>query len=223
MSQNIHLKKTPLLIEPHYFGSIHYYARWLFHEKLIPEIHENYAKGSYRNRLYISGPNGPILLSIPLQKGKNEQMPLNEVRISYSEDWRHRHWQAIRSSYNRSPFFEYISDDIRALYQQRFEFLIELTFASSKLIQNLFKSLQVLAPTESYNREVLDCMDMRNHIHPKESKGRPDHLYRQPVYHQVFQEKTGFFEALSILDLYVMEGPNCINLLKKAMKKNNPL
>ena len=52
-------------------------------------------------------------------------LPLNEVRISETEQWQARHFKSIWSAYNRSPFFEYYADELKAIYQQRFDRLAD--------------------------------------------------------------------------------------------------
>lgn len=215
MSQNSHL--SSLLIEPHYFGSIHYFARLLYHKTITIEVHENYQKGSYRNRSYISGPNGPILLSIPLQKGKNEQQPLKDVRISYAENWRRQHLQAIISSYNRTPFYEYISNDVHALFEKKPDFLIDFTLSSCLLFVSYLKKINLDAQTDQYLAHSEAHLDFRNQIQPKAHKEIEDERFIHPEYYQVFQEKTGFINNLSIMDLFVMEGENTESVLRNSI------
>lgn len=217
VSQKSNIISQPLLIEPHYFGTVHYIARWLNHSNLKPETAAHYLKGSHRNRLYISGPNGAFCLSIPLHKGKNEQQALKDVRISYTENWRHQHWQAICSAYNRSPYFEFLYADVEHLYKQKFEFLCEFTLASLQIVRQYVAGINLLEQTHAYTEQPQDYYDMRSHIHPKAHRAAEDSSYTHPRYHQIFQEKTGFIEGLSILDLYVMEGPNTAQILKKSL------
>jgi hypothetical protein len=76
---------------------------------------ENYQKRSLRNRYYILGANGAQVLSIPLKGGKNNQCPIQEVRISYSEPWQELHVKSIHAAYGKSAFFEYYIEDFTEL------------------------------------------------------------------------------------------------------------
>ena len=116
---------VPILIELHYFPSIQFFSKFFLHPALILEQHENYVKRSYRNRAHIATANGPLRLSIPLEKGKNQRKPIREVRISYEENWQSKQWTAICSAYGNAPFFEYYVDDIQPLFKEKTTFLFE--------------------------------------------------------------------------------------------------
>ncbi|MFK7980892.1 MAG: WbqC family protein, partial [Saprospiraceae bacterium] len=81
---------VPILIELHYFPSIQYFSKFFLHPSVVLEQHENYIKRSFRNRTHIASANGQLRLSIPLEKGKNQQQSIKEVRISYDEHWQHK-------------------------------------------------------------------------------------------------------------------------------------
>ena len=64
-----------------------------------------YVKKSWRNRNYIKGSNGPLLLSIPvLVKGKFTQS-INIVIVRDSQ-WRKRHWKTITLNYSKCRYFK---------------------------------------------------------------------------------------------------------------------
>ena len=101
------MERNTLLIEAQYLPSIQFFSKLTRFSTLLLEAHENYQKGSYRNRCHIAGANGLMRLSIPLRKGKNEQLPIQKTLISYDEPWITQHWQSIRSAYGNAPFFPY--------------------------------------------------------------------------------------------------------------------
>src|ERR1043165_2589546 len=114
-------KNGTLLVESQYFPLIHYYKTLINHYILQIERYEHYQKLSYRNRCYIAGPNGTILLSVPLAKGKNQRTVMKDVRISNEENWQSQHWKTLVSAYRRSPWFEYYEEDLLSLYERPFE------------------------------------------------------------------------------------------------------
>ncbi|GJM33222.1 MAG: hypothetical protein DHS20C18_22230 [Saprospiraceae bacterium] len=206
------------VIELHYLPNIQFFSKLLLYPNIYLEQHENYRKGSYRNRAYIVGSNGRHRLSIPLQKGKNEQQNVCEVNIAYEEPWVNQHWQAIQSAYGNAPFFEFYVDAIQPLFENPGPKLLAFN-------QNLFNVLLRLIPievtiryTEAYQHELPSkTTDLRDKILPKHL-GKANDPYFKPVrYPQVFQEKHGFLANLSILDLLFCTGPQTIEYLEKSI------
>ena len=63
--------------------------------------------------------------------------------------------------------------------------------------------------TTAYFDEYSDIVDLRSLADAKSRK-----KYKLNTYTQVFSDKHGFIENLSILDLLFMEGPNALNYLE---------
>jgi len=61
------------------------------------------------------------------------------------------------------------------------------------------------------------CDDFRYKIHPKPSYSADDAAFRSVAYNQVFVEKHGFIENLSIVDLLFNEGPYAIEVLRQSI------
>ena len=92
---------------------------------IVLEQHEHYQKRSARNKALVPLGNGVAFLSIPLQKGKNQQQPIRDVRISYLENWQRLHWLTIQSAYGKSPFFIHYADSLAPLYERKETFLFD--------------------------------------------------------------------------------------------------
>ncbi|NJL75083.1 MAG: WbqC family protein [Saprospiraceae bacterium] len=101
-------KTSAVVLESHYFPCIQYFTKLMIADIAYIEQHEHYVKGSYRNRCHIAGANSMLRLSVPLQKGKNQQMPIKEVRIAYDEPWQNQHWMTLQSAYRKAPFLNII-------------------------------------------------------------------------------------------------------------------
>src|SRR5690349_3041544 len=87
---------------------------------------EGYRKMSFRNRYVVLGSSGLIHLSTPLMKGRNQNVPFKEVRISYMEKWQSIHWRTLTSCYNKSPWFDHYRDDVEKFFTVKREFLFDL-------------------------------------------------------------------------------------------------
>lgn len=161
------------------------------------EAHEHYQKGSWRNRCEIAGPNGRQLLSVPLMKGKNNKMPIRDVRIAYDEPWQRQHWRSIGTAYGNAPFFEHYAHEMARFYEKKYTFLFDFNFELTEfvLLQKMKWPGRILV-TDSYQ----PCC--------------PEQPETLPRYPQVFEEKNGFLPDLSILDLLMCAGKNGLDYLR---------
>lgn len=213
------MKQKSTLIELHYFPSIQYMSKFFSSDNLLLEQHENYRKGSYRNRMHIASANGLLRLSVPLIKGKNQKQNIRDVRISYEEPWQNKHWTAIQSAYGNSPYFDDYSPILRPLFKEKTTYLFDLNMAILKELLAMLDINPNIQFTTKYNKtpiaEVVDC---RHSISPKPNKSREDKFYKTVPYPQVFMEKTGFLPNLSILDLLFCQGPETVFTLQRSVK-----
>ncbi|MEM9528389.1 MAG: WbqC family protein, partial [Bacteroidota bacterium] len=165
------------------------------------EANENYQKGGWRNRCKIAGPNGPQTLTVPLEKGKHQRKPIQEVRISYRQDWWREHEQTIRTAYGRSPYFEFYAEDLFSIGRSRPVTLWEL---NQQLLETLLQLLQFpVSPTLS---EEFIPSDQSGFLRPKE-------LPVLPPYQQVFTDRFGYQPGLSVLDALFCLGPEVAQLV----------
>ena len=205
----------PLLIETQYLPPV----QTLFHAHrlgtLVLEAHETYQKGSYRNRCHLAGANGLQILSIPLERGKNERMRIREVRTSDHTDWQRQHWQTIRSAYGRAPYFEFYADRLEPHFRQP----APLLFAWNETLLRILIECLRLPITVTHSDEFLPFdtdtfHDLRGVVHPKRHRARrPDPTFTPHPYPQLFTERHGFLPNLSALDLLFCLGPEAASVL----------
>ncbi|MEM9849592.1 MAG: WbqC family protein [Bacteroidota bacterium] len=210
---------TAIRLELQYLPPVQYFSKFFCYDEVIIEQHENYQKGSYRNRCHIAGVNGLLRLSIPLESGKNQAMPIRDVKIAYAENWQTHHWTSIRSAYGNAPFFEYYVDYLQPCFQQKVTYLFDWN------IQLLSRLLQLLQLENYYQlsdayQKVLATneLDFRNGIFPKKKRQKADSFFQTVSYPQVFEEKHGFIPNLSILDLLFCTGPQAALILEQSVK-----
>jgi hypothetical protein len=204
-----------LLIESQYFSPAICYKKSIEYSHVEFDIYEHYQKMSFRNRCVVAGGNGPILLSVPLEDGRNQRRPAKEVRIANKNAWQDQHWKTIQSCYNRSPWFEFYKDDLEELYRKRFEFLVDWNLACWHWVTGKLSVFIKTTCTENYREKVegTGCLDWRNRLLPKSiHTDFPD-----PVrYRQVFEDRIGFIPHLSILDLLFCEGARSVEVLSQG-------
>lgn len=182
-----------------YFPPISYVAKLLLCKSIVFENNEYYVKQTYRNRCKILTANGIMDLSIPVEKPNGAKTLIKDIRIANSENWQIVHLRTIESSYSNSPFFEYYQDDFLPFFIKKYDFLIDFNF---KLLQKICELLEIdfsnFSFTSEYfeNQNAENIADFRNSFNPKK-----ENRFEQMPYYQVFTEKFGFVENLSIIDL----------------------
>lgn len=199
------------LIHPTYFPSISHFVAMAQADKITFEIEDNFQKQTNRNRTYIYSPNGILLLNIPIKHSKENRQKTKEIRIEPDFDWQKQHFKSLEAAYRSSPFFEFFEDDLRPLFEKKYEFLLDLNF---EVLDIVFKCLRMKVEynkTTEYFHQVdqNNMSDYRNLV-----EGKKD-ISEFVKYTQVFDDKYGFLNNLSILDLLFNEGKYAMDYLKE--------
>jgi len=199
------------IIEMHYLPSIAWFAQVTRFQLVHIDASDRYRRQTYRNRCRIRGANKVENLIVPVI-GSSLDLT-GDVFIDYRQKWVNNHRRAISSAYGKAPFFEYFSDDILKVYDERPEKLIDLNTA---MLQQCMKILGILEPIQSETKSAGlpdELLDLRNTIDPKNNAVLYK-LYNPMPYFQVFGDA---FEAnLSIIDLLFCEGPAASGIIKKS-------
>ena len=203
-----------LVIESQSFPCIGYVKKLSTFKHVKIEAYESFQKISFRNRYVISGANNAISLSIPIAGGREQKTLIKDVRIDNATDWQTRHWRTLLSAYNKAPFFDFYSLDVKNLIFSGESNLISL---NSKMLGWICKTLGInvmLEFTDQYIAHYDGQTDCRNYFLPKSFQ--KDTTYLIPKYPQVFEDRLGFQPNLSIIDLIFCVGPNASDLLARA-------
>lgn len=210
--------KNRVLLTSAYLAPIQYYTKLLAYPQATVEQFDHYIKQSYRNRCVILGAGGPLSLTIPISTDHDKShTPMNEVRLSEHGRWRHLHWEALVSAYERSPYFEYYADYFHPFYEEgRFELLIDFNEAMQQLVCQLLGIEAKTQFSDLYEKNPEDADDFREKIHPKRDWSS-DLNFSPTTYFQVFGQTYGFCPNLSIVDLLFNQGPEGIITLKKSI------
>ncbi len=201
--------QNPVLLSSAYLPPIEYFSSIINSEKQLIEKHETYKKQTYRNRCRILGPNGILTLTIPINKPNGNHTKINEITISYLENWQQIHWRSIESSYNSSPFFLYYKEELKEIYQKKHKYLFDLNNDFLKLISEFIGIEFTINLTSKFVNNPTNILDLRNIISPKKLSQKIDFI----KYSQVFANKFGFTPNLSIIDLLFNIGPEAIDYL----------
>jgi hypothetical protein len=194
------------------FPNIGWWALALNTQSICFDIAEHFEKMSYRNKCFISGANGVIQLSIPLQKGREQRTTMNEVLIDNNQRWQTQHWRSIVSAYKRTPYFDHYEPALQPLFEMPFERLTDFNRTSIEWLKQQLKcKFDEIYATEYVKKYPQDILDIRHSLKP----GIERTLAQTASYYQVFSDKNGFAPNLSMLDLLFAEGPHAMNWINE--------
>lgn len=135
------------------------------------------------NYYWIAGPNSLQKLQIPIQHASKSEAP-NSRKISYNHKWIAEHKNAWKTAYGKSPFYEYYDYRLHEVLDSKIETIGELSHALFNVIDPLLggKNIENIS-----DRQLVDEI-----VKP---------------YYQVFEDRHGFRQPVSLLDLLFNLGP----------------
>ena len=203
-----------IAVDLHYLPSLEFFAAIAEADELLIFPKDLYQRQSYLNRTRIRLANKVETLSIPVV-GRRPRIPMDEIRIDYSQKWRAIHLRGIQSAYGKAPFFEYFFPYFDEAFEVQEESLLKLNL---KLLTICLKLLRLPARIAVAGEENIsgNVLDIRRQISPRSPFFERNHY--QPVpYTQLFG--LNFEPNLSILDLLFCTGPEAVEILRKSVKK----
>jgi hypothetical protein len=199
-----------ILIHPTYFPSISHFAAIVQAEKVTFEMEDNFQKQTNRNRTYIYSPNGIQLLNIPVKHSKIAHQKTKDIQIENDFDWQKQHFKSLEAAYRSSPFFEFFEDDLLPIFEKKHSFLMDLNLEVFELITRCLRMKIEYTTTTEYVHEIKanEIIDFRYLANGKKDQSQFE------SYTQVFDDKFGFINNLSVLDLVFNEGKFALDYLK---------
>ena len=127
----------------------------------------NYKDFHHRNKIRIR--EGWKWLTIPVVK---EFQPINEIMIRKDVEvkgvsWSEKHFLEIQKEYNKSPYFSCYESEIKRIYMEKYDELIDLNI---NLINFLLKSFDIdtkimfASDFKSYAKSSIKIVEMMNEI-----------------------------------------------------------
>jgi hypothetical protein len=199
----------------HYFGSLSYYSALNETDLVVFDTSVAFSKMSFKNRMVIASAQGPLHLTIPINGGRDQKTPMDQIRISYDSQWQSQHFKSIYTNYKRAPFFEYYVDSIKSLYSIKYEFLNDFLLETQKWSNQHLKAKWIIKTVDSNiiieNQTKWIDPIKPNNFHSENSRVQ---------YQQVFEDVTGFIPNLCILDLiFSVGGKQAYSLIGQSNKK----
>ena len=199
-----------IIIHPTYFPNIFSFKTIINSTNILFEVNDHYVKQTLRNRTSIHAANGKLNLSVPVKFSSTKKEKYKDIRICYDSDWQKIHLKSIESAYKNSPFYDFFEDYFINFYNKKEKFLVDLNFSSIRLIFEILEKELNCNFTNEYLEKYIDLTDYRSLLTNKNFNEKVDFKN----YTQVFQEKNGFIENLSSIDLIFNKGLDFEDFIK---------
>ena len=148
------------------------------------------------------------MLNIPV-KHNTAKSNFKDIKIDNQNYWQKNHFKSLEAAYKNSPFYDYFIDDLQPIFEKKQEFMLDLNFEVFELVNAALGISIPFEKTTEYLHKVTDKTDFRYLVN-----GKKDTNTFEP-YTQVFDNKHGFINNLSILDLLFNEGRFAVDYLKQ--------
>lgn len=192
-----------VLLSHTYFGPVQWYQKLYRYDNILIERRDSFVKQTYRNRCLIATANGQQQLSVPTSSARDGMASGSATLVSDHANWRHVHWNALKSAYGESPFFEYYADDILPFFERKWDRLYDYDMDICRTMCELLDIEPHIQFTDRYitPEEAKDngILDLRDAIRPKHPLPDPGFLPKR--YYQVYEQRHGFLPNMSVLDL----------------------
>ena len=199
-----------IIIHPTYFPNIFSFKTIINSTNILFEVNDYYVKQTLRNRTSIHAANGKLNISVPVRFSSTKKEKYKDIRICYDSNWQKIHLKSIESAYKNSPFYDFFEDYFINFYNKKEKFLVDLNFSSIRLIFEILEKELNCSFTNEYLEKYVDLTDYRTLLTNKNFNEKVNFKN----YTQVFQEKNGFIENLSSIDLIFNKGLDFEDFIK---------
>jgi WbqC-like protein family len=201
---------SDILLHPTYFPSVSHFVAMAQADTITFEVEDNFQKQTNRNRMYIYSPNGIQLLNIPVKHNPLAgHQKFKDVKIETAFDWQKQHFKSLEAAYRTSPFFEYFEDDIRPVFEKKHTYMMDLNFQVMEIVCQCLGMPFEYSKTQEYFHKAVGFDDLRTLANGKKDANQFE------AYTQVFGDRHGYINNLSILDLLFNEGRYAMEYLKR--------
>jgi len=193
-----------------------------------------YNSRGFQNRNYIKTNTGKTLLSIPVLSKFDSK--INELKIDKTKNWQKKHKKSIITNYSKTECFGEYKNKIEEIYEEEYEYLIELNQKLIKFFLNELKIKSKIIFSSSLDLEVnsskkiLEICKKFNadkyisginwgleNLNLDEFLDNGIEIEFQKFIHPTYKQlHAPFIPNLSALDLILNEGKNGEKILRKS-------
>jgi hypothetical protein len=218
----------------HYVPWLRYFEKIARSDVFIVLDNIQFNKNGWQNRNKIKSPTGVLTLTAPVFDTFAQN--LDEVRIRRDLPWRRKHWQSIRQSYAKAPFFSHYAGFLENTWSQDWRMLNDLNrhmlpffLGALAITTPVVYASEVNAPGTATERLVNLIKAVGGDTYYSGAYATEVYLdarmledagiglelqhWRAPVYPQLH---GGFVPDLSIIDLLMNCGPGSLAVLMRG-------
>ena len=197
-----------------------------------------FRKDYFQNRNKIKTRDGELFLTVPVLKSSTQL--INEIKINNNEKWAKKHWKSIEANYQNAPFFIQYADDLKKIYDKKWENLSDLNIEIIKFIKvalGIKTKLVISSDLKTGGEKTDHLINICNSLNAsayiagrwalKLEYFKPElfkeknikllfHDYAPVEYHQLFPP---FLPYMSTIDLLFNTGPDALNHILNGRKK----
>ena len=124
-------------VQPSYLAWIPFFKRIRSGDIFVYLDDVEYSKNSFHNRNYVKGPQGKILLTVPVKYKGHGREYISEFPINSEINWEKKHWRSIEMNYRKAPYFTDLGNVVYdQIYARTWDFLGDLSVTFIELIKN---------------------------------------------------------------------------------------
>ena len=225
--------------QPHYLPWLGYFDKMRKSDVFCYLDNVQYKKNEWQNRNRIKTHKGWQWLTVPVHYRFPQR--ICEVRIDNTVNWKHKHLQALRTHYGRTPYFKNTLQMFEAVLAHNWDklaalniFLIEEIRHFLGLAHKTTVKASDLKLREDPTERLIDiCLalgadtylsgpDGLKYMNPDRFTQRGIQIRVQTFEHPHYPQRFGeFVSHLSVLDLMFNCGPDSLAVLSGIGSKNN--
>lgn len=134
------MPKTLAAALPEYLPALLFFKKLQIADVFLLADDVVFSRQSPVQRCRIRTTDGGLWLSVPVLQKQRGRQNIGDVIIDETRNWRQKHWRNLRHGYQFSAYFDFFADDFSAMYDRRWQRLLEVNIAS---IETLCKCLQL--------------------------------------------------------------------------------
>jgi WbqC-like protein len=222
--------------QPHYLPWLRYLHKMASCDVFVVLDDTQYEKNGWQNRNKIKGPNGPVLLTVPVRDPSFKR--ICDVEINSQAPWGAKHWKSLLMCYGKAPYFRRYASIFEHVLATPWDRLAPL---NERLLRDLAPALGITSqivlssgldvPGTATERLIGICRRLGAHQYLTGAFAAGNHLdsavfadagielaiqeWVCPTYGQQFPAQ-GFLPELSVVDLLFNEGPRSLESLMAA-------
>ncbi|KUP98323.1 WbqC family protein [Thermobifida cellulosilytica] len=201
--------------------------------------HVQFERKGWQHRNYVAAKNGPVLLTVPVvQRSRSER--IIDKTVNNDSPWWDKHRKTLAEHcYRKAPFWEEYGPQITAVYDRRWERLVDLSMATTQVVLDAFGITTPMVRSSELGEFTAQKSELLAQISAKvgattmlSGEGARAYLdpevfdrygievewqgFRHPEYPQHNRRGQEFLPRMAAVDLLLNVGPEGMELVRAA-------